>query len=127
MKKRGIPPAEGIRRRTVGLYGGFILFCAGLLVWTSGVSSRQEYAAAAQRQGSYTLEIGESHGVIYDRNLLPLTEELEQVAAVSPSPQAQQALASLLTGQEEKRQADQLLKQGSPFLFSFCGKSVFFS
>lgn len=119
MKKRGIPPAEGIRRRTVGLYGGFILFCAGLLVWTSGVSSRQEYAAAAQRQGSYTLEIGESHGVIYDRNLLPLNQQLEQVAAVSPSPQAQQALASLLTGQEEKRQADQLLKQGSPFLFSF--------
>lgn len=72
MKKKRIPPEEGIRRRTVGLYGGFILFCAGLLIWTSGVSSRQEYAAAAQRQGSYTLEIGESNGIIYDRNLLPL-------------------------------------------------------
>lgn len=112
---------EGIPKRTVILFGFFILFCAALLFWISGISLRQDYAAAARRQGSYTLEIGQSRGIVYDRNLIPLNQAYRTVAAVSPSPQAQQTLASLLNTPQEKTQAAELMKTGSPFLLQLKG------
>ena len=70
---------------------GYCLILAGLgalLLALYGIAAGKSgnFAAAAAQQSSYLLEVGETRGLIYDRNLSPLVgTSSHTVLAVSPS------------------------------------------
>lgn len=85
-----------------------------LSVLTSGGGLRQ----AATVQSSYALTVGETRGVIYDRNLKPLVNQTNRsVAAVTPTPEAAAALEAALP-KEEFLQLMPLLESGKPVLLA---------
>lgn len=70
---------------------------------------------AAAGQGSYTLPIATTRGMIYDRNMQPLVNKnYEYVASVLPSPQAAAAILPVLS-EEERPAVVERLSQAMPF------------
>lgn len=100
---------------------GYCLILAGLgalLLALYGIAAGKSgnFAAAAAQQSSYLLEVGETRGLIYDRNLSPLVgTSSHTVLAVSPSAGAAAQLHDLLLP-EFLQEEGALLREGRPFL-----------
>lgn len=105
-----------MKRRAIFFFALYIFGCSLVLLRISTVSTMEEYAAAVDRQSSWRLTVGESRGVLYDRNLTPLNRSTQPVAAVVSSPDSVAALSGVLP-LEERRAAASLLQQSKPFLF----------
>ncbi len=103
-----------MERRVVWVYS-MVLFCMTILmVRLSVLGQGESLAQAAARQSSSMLELGSSRGTIYDRNGKPLVNrEYVTALAVSPTPEAAEALKGLLP-QEEFEATLALLRQGRP-------------
>ena len=95
---------------------------SGIAGCTLGVRRAQESGEArqaVQAQSTWTLQIDEQRGSIYDRQGRPFTGQEETVVtAVAPGIESGKALAALPEG-EEKQAAMKLYAKGSPFLFVF--------
>lgn len=90
-------------KRILGLFCTFLLLFSGLIVRIYLLSQTGSYAAAAQNQSSYLLEIARTRGCIYDHNFTPLVgQETALVAAVTPSPEAAAALFPTLPDTEQE-------------------------
>lgn len=78
-----------MKRRALSVFC-LISLCMGLLVYRFyGLVSSEELIAAAGRQGTRTLTVSTTRGMIYDRNYKPLVNtEQVYVASVLPGPQS---------------------------------------
>ncbi len=106
-------------RRMAVFFAVMILGFAGCAL---GVRRAQESAGArqaVQAQSTWTLQIDEQRGTIYDRQGRPFTGQEETVVtAVAPGIESGKALAALPDG-EKKQAAMELYAKGTPFLFVF--------
>ena len=72
------------RGKAYGIFGALLILLAAAArsIWAAGEGA--EYVAAAGSQSLYRLEVAQSRGSIYDRDLEPLVGETrELVAAVA--------------------------------------------
>lgn len=106
-------------RRMAVFFAVMILGFAGCAL---GVRRAQESAGArqaVQAQSTWTLQIDEQRGAIYDRQGRPFTGQEETVVtAVAPGIESGKALAALPDG-EKKQAVMELYAKGTPFLFVF--------
>ena len=108
-------------RRMAGLYGGMLAVLAVLMFRVWDLGRGELLAQAAARQSSYRLEVADTRGVIYDRRLLPLTGGgWTYLAAVSPSPQALEALTPLVDP-DRREELSRGMEAGKPFLIPVTG------
>ena len=92
-----------------------IACCTVLILRLYSLSMNGNLKQAASNQSSYSMEITQTRGRIYDRNLRPLTDtEQCQLIAVAPTREAADACAQQITG-NSRREALDLLSQGTPF------------
>jgi len=78
-----------MHRRIVAAYSAFIILFTAMTGRLGNIINSGESAQAAATQSSYSLEIGEDRGFIYDSKLKPLVNhEIKTVLAVVPSPEA---------------------------------------
>ena len=99
-----------------GIYGGLMAVLAVLMFRVWDLGRGELLAQAAARQSSYRLEVTQTRGKIYDRNLTPMTGgEWSYLAAVVPSPQSLEALTPLVTG-ENREALSAGMEGGTPFL-----------
>ncbi|MBQ4051443.1 MAG: hypothetical protein IJD13_07410, partial [Oscillospiraceae bacterium] len=97
----------------------FCIFCAGFsaLYLRIGLLGRsEELTETAIKQSRYTLTAVNDRGIIYDRELVPLTgEETEAISVILPS--AENAAEVIKSVPEPRREtASDLLARGAPFL-----------
>ena len=82
-----------MRKRMVIAFGLILLCCTGMLGRLAVLSDTTLLSAAAAEQSSYILEVADTRGVIYDRNLNRLTcSEGKYIAAVMPNEQSASVL-----------------------------------
>ncbi len=96
------------------------IFCALLLLFGYGVYSLYSaavnpiYSETALQQSKYKITLARSRGIIYDCNLLPITNRSQCLYALSsPTPQA---LLTLKKNSLEKLDGEQLIQDGMPFI-----------
>ena len=82
-------------KRIVALFGSMV-FLFSLILWRlSWISRKEDFAQAANQQSTYTLEVFDSRGMIYDCQGQPLVNDsYRYVAAVLPSNESAAALRS---------------------------------
>lgn len=106
------------RGKAYGIFGALLILLAAAArsIWAAGEGA--EYVAAAGSQSLYRLEVAQSRGTIYDRDLEPLVGETrELVAAVAPTIQSIGALETATKGRFRSRLA-LALEEGKPFTIS---------
>lgn len=82
-----------LNKRVVGIYVIFILCFTVLIGRIYILTTGEALSQAAENQSKYTLKIGQSRGYIYDKNLVPLTNNAYSYkAAVIPSPESINAI-----------------------------------
>ena len=94
------------RGKAYGIFGALLILLAAAArsIWAAGEGA--EYVAAAGSQSLYRLEVAQSRGSIYDRDLEPLVGETrELVAAVAPTIQSIGALETATKGRFRSRLA----------------------
>ncbi len=80
------------------------------------VITSADYDTVRAKQNSYKLKIADQRSTIFDRNLVPLTNDAEKIiAAVSPTPRAITGISSVLSG-DELENVLKRLKSGKPVL-----------
>ena len=103
-----------MEKRIVYAYILTLALMTGLMVRLAVLSQGEEFRTAAAVQSSYGLEVGESRGTIYDRNLKPLVNNSSQLLlAVAPTPEAVTALREQLPAEEFQEDLP-LLENGKP-------------
>ena len=94
----------------------FVVLASAMIYRVFFVVTDEGFAAAAQTQSTYTLDVLETRGFIYDCNFQPLVNrEPQYLAAVSPNPQAAMALAQV-TAWDQREALAQQLRAGYPFV-----------
>lgn len=107
---------ELIHKRIVIIYVIALSAITLVMIRIASITSGEGLRQAAAVQSSYALNVGESRGMIYDRNLKPLVNrDSRYVAAVTPTPEATAALSSKLP-QEEFQRLLPMLESGRPVL-----------
>ena len=72
---------------------------------------------ASANQGSYKIKIGDIRGTIYDRNMVPITNNKSEIYGIAlPKPTAITAVSSILSGEELLRVLE-TLKSNKPAVF----------
>ncbi len=103
-----------MEKRIVYAYILTLTLITALMVRLAVLSQGEEFRAAAAIQSSYGLEVGESRGTIYDRNLKPLVNNASQILlAVAPTPESVTVLREQLPTEEFQRDLP-LLESGKP-------------
>ena len=65
------------------------------------VIATSDYSEVQQNQSSLKIKIGNQRGTIFDKNMIPLTNnESKIIACVSPTPRAVTAISTILKGEE---------------------------
>lgn len=89
---------------------------AALLIFRLGIINASEYAEAGATRSARRIDVADSRGMIYDRNMIPLVNrEFSTVLAVDPTDSAMNALRLTLTD-EEYAEAQEKAGKGTPFL-----------
>lgn len=104
-----------IHRRSIALFCAMILLFT-VCIWQLHYVNTSDYlAAAAEGQGHHTLNIAQTRGGIYDRQMrLLVNNQSRLIASVLPTPEAMVELYRVLP--EERRPAVmELLRAGLPF------------
>lgn len=105
-------------KRMVLLYCVLLSVAAGMFFRLYYLMAGDSLSTAAKSQSSYTLEVYQDRGIIYDRSFNRLTNlEQQYVAAVLPCQQSLRALSRALTG-ERRTQMIEAFQNGRPFLIS---------
>ncbi len=105
-------------RRVILVYGFCFVMLTGMVLRLYELSRGELMAQTSLNQSTYTLEVGQTRGGIYDCNFEPLVNESsETVTAVVPSPDTAAWLLPQLIGQEREDMMA-MLQQGKPFLYS---------
>ncbi len=97
----------------------FFVICFMLLVCCLRLYSiaTSDYSAAQSAQSSLVLQMSQTRGTIYDRNMMPLNNQHRKIlAAVSPTPRAVVAISSALYGSEELDGILERLSSGKPVI-----------
>ncbi len=103
-------------KRVVILHSIMLLVCMGLIIRLAELSVGSDAIQASSAQSTYTVNIAQERGYIYDRNLKPLVNSDEQsYLAVAPTPLALSALEQGLPT-EEFQLFSPLLSDGKPLL-----------
>lgn len=114
-----------MEKRTVGVFAVVILLYSVVMLRLYALSENPGLVAAAQEQSSYTLEVSRTRGGIYDRNLVRLTDTVEENwLAVLPSDRSIQAVAQQVTGTARQQVLSQM-EQRRPFLASVGQQKVY--
>ncbi len=78
------------------------------------VIATSDYSLVQQNQSSLKIKIANQRGTIYDRNMVPVTNnESKIIACISPTPRAVTAISTVLKGQELENILEKL-KSGKP-------------
>lgn len=102
------------RRAVISFFIILLLFLSCIL--RVAVIASDDYEYVRTRQNSYKLKIANSRATVFDRNLVPLTNNSQRIiAAVSPTPRAITAISSVLEG-EVLEDVLTRLKNGKPVL-----------
>ncbi len=73
--------------------------------------------AASSNQSSYKIKISDTRGTIYDRNMVPITNNESEIYGIAlPKPTAITAVSSILSGEELERVLE-TLKNNKPVVF----------
>lgn len=103
-----------MEKRIVQFYVALIICLTGVLVQLAVLTTGDSLAAAARDQSSYVMDVGESRGYFYDRNLKPLVNRQERIAlAVAPTPKAMEVLQEVLP-QEQFEESLAVLQNQKP-------------
>lgn len=114
-----------VEKRTVGVFVAVILLYSVLILRLYALSENPGLVAAAREQSSYTLEVSQTRGGIYDRNFTRLTDTAEENwLAVLPSDRSIQAVARQVTGPARQQVLSQMQGQ-RPFLAPVGGQKVY--
>ncbi len=90
------------------------LICCAVTVKLAKDSAAPEYKEAAMNQGSYTVNLPVSYGVIYDRNGVPIiNRSTERYAVISGTPESAWAALPYVLNKDSFYEK---LELGSPFL-----------
>ena len=80
------------------------------------VISSNDYSAVTLNQNYYKLKIANLRGTVFDKNMIPLTNNTKKIiACVSPTPRAITGISAVLKNQELKNVLERL-KDGKPVL-----------
>lgn len=105
-----------MHKRIVFLYCAMVTLAMALILRVWQLSFSEDLTQAATSQSSYSVEICRTRGAIYDCNGQRMTEtQSHVVAAISPSAEAMQTVATNLKG-SQRSAVLQLLREGKPFL-----------
>lgn len=86
------------------------------LLFRIGTLASSQYSEAGATQSSRRIDVAETRGVIYDRNMIPLVNrEFSIVLAVNPTENAMNTLKESITADEYKNAVEKS-KKGTPFL-----------
>lgn len=92
----------------------FLFFAVDVRIYY--LSSCGGSVQASNTHGSYSLKITGGRGTVYDRNMLPLTNQSDKyVAVVVPNTEAAEQLKKLSSHVEDKTFLEASLKKGLPF------------
>lgn len=95
-----------MHKRIVGIYVLILSMVTVLFLRLAALSQGGEFQSVARNQSSYGVRIGETRGMIYDRNLKPLVNRDQYIAlSVIPIPEAVATLQNALP----REQFDNLL------------------
>lgn len=104
-----------LKRMTI-LFAMIICIAATLFFRIYYLTAGDALRTAANTQSSYTLQVLQERGMIYDSRFLPLVNQQERyVAAVMPCEQAIEALSGRLTGQRRIEMIESV-QNNRPFL-----------
>ena len=102
-------------KRIVFSFMTVVMFLTGLL-FRIGYISVSQYAEAGMSQSSRRIKVGQTRGMIYDRNMEPLVNrEFSTVIIVNPTKQAINTLSECLTD-DEYAEAVEKSSKGTPFM-----------
>lgn len=91
-----------MEKRVIAVFCAMILMFTGVYYRVFSLSEGESMAQVAKNQSTYTLEVSNERGMIYDRNFSPLVNiEKEYHAAVLPSPQSASVLKKLIKDKEQ--------------------------
>lgn len=109
-------------KRIVALFGVLVFLFSSILWRLSWLSRKEDFAQAANRQSTYTLEVSKTRGTIYDCQGEKLVNDSSRyLAAVLPSNES----AALLRGEFVSVEAWREKMSGStPFLMEVSAESV---
>lgn len=114
-----------MEKRTVGVFVAVILLYSVLILRLYALSETPGLVAVAREQSSYTLQVSQTRGGIYDRNFTRLTDTAEENwLAVLPSDRSIQAVARQVTGPARQQVLSQMQGQ-RPFLAPVGGQKVY--
>lgn len=103
-------------KRSVVSFFIITLFFAAMLFRIAGISYNMASDVSSQKS-SRLLTVGQTRGMIYDRNMKPLVNrEFRRVLVVNPTSEAMSVLEKVLTA-EDFEKARMNAKSGKPFLF----------
>ena len=104
-----------MEKRTIALFSMLMICMVLLMCSIYAISTQDGLMTAAAQQSSYRLEVAKMRGTIYDYRKTPLTGTGKvQVAAVSPTIEAANALTAQLPA-EDKESIFTMLSKGTPF------------
>ncbi len=113
--------------KIVGLFCISLSICTILILRLYSLSMNGKLKQAAGNQSIYSLDITQTRGRIYDRNLKPLTDtEQHSVISVLPTQEAAQACAEQITG-NSRRTALDLILQDTPFVMQLENREKVYS
>lgn len=102
------------RRSLISFFIIMLMFLSCIL--RVAVIASSDYESVRVSQNSYKLKISDLRGTVFDRNLVPLTNNVKRtIAAVSPTPRAVTGISSILEG-EKLQDVLNRLKSGKPVL-----------
>ncbi len=105
-----------LAKRSVVSFFIFAVFSA-LIIFRIAYISDSVYSGAASQKSARVLTVGQTRGMIYDRNMKPLVNrEIHTVLVVNPTAEAVSVLKEQLT-EEDFSEFYEKAKQGKPFLF----------
>lgn len=100
------------RRTAISFFIMSTLFLSCILRIT--IICSKDYSTVYANQNYYNLKISNLRGTVFDRNMIPITNNIKKyVAAVTPTPRAITAISSVLKGDELMEVLNEL-KKGKP-------------
>ncbi len=107
-----------MEKRIVSFYVALLVCATGIFIRLGVLTAGESLAAAARSQSSYVMDVGESRGYFYDRNLKPLVNREERTAlAVAPTPAAIEALKETLP-QDQFEESLAILQNQKPMVIA---------
>ena len=101
--------------RVIVLFFTVVALCCGLL-FKIGSLNAEQYSQAGVNQSARRIEVAQTRGMIYDRNMIPLVNrEFVTVLAVDPTENAMATLKNCISADEYALAAEKSRK-GTPFL-----------